>query len=144
MSTLTECEERKQKISRKELVNDFEDILTYVGGWGRYQIILLVLFFYVSVLFAYMQYPAILYLYVPEHWCALDPRLAAAATPPLLAAMNSTLSEEERHLELLDIFLPKTGDGARSQCYMFDVDQLSSNFSTSDKHELVSCIRANH
>lgn len=127
-------ENSDSRSNNAELVNDFEDVLKYVDGWGRYQIILLVLFFYMSFLFSYMQYPPILYLYVPDHWCALDPRLeegAAGAGPPLVGLTGSDGNNQagggaDESLQLLDRFLPRDENGKRSQCFMYDVDQLSS------------------
>ncbi len=54
-------------------MNDFEDVLRYVGGWDRYQITLLFVFFAFTMFLSYVAYAPILFLYVPDHWCKAGP-----------------------------------------------------------------------
>ena len=79
-------------------IEDFEDILGHVGGWGRYQLILLFLFFPCTMMLAHVTYTPVLILYTPEHHCdvgGLDPDLA----------------------------IPIDEDtGQRSRCMMYDVE----------------------
>ena len=51
---------------------DFEEALRQVGDWDRYQYQITTLIVFAAALYSYTNYPAILYLYVPDsHWCAL-------------------------------------------------------------------------
>ena len=52
------------------VVKDFEDILDHVGGWSRYQAILLLTSLPFSMIMAYVVYTPVLYLYTPEFRCA--------------------------------------------------------------------------
>jgi hypothetical protein len=51
----------------KEIITEFDDILTHVGGWGRYQKVLLLGSFLFTMILAYVQLTSVLFLYTPEH-----------------------------------------------------------------------------
>ena len=50
---------------------DFDDILGHVGGWGKFQYRLLLISVPFTFFLAYVGYAPILFLYVPDHWCAI-------------------------------------------------------------------------
>ena len=56
-------------------INDFDDILTYVGGWGRFQYMITLVNFLFNIFLGYVYLSPILTLYTPPHWCAV-PELA--------------------------------------------------------------------
>ena len=58
--------EKREKLA----ISDFDDVLEHVGGWGRYQMLLLVVSLPFSMLLAYAGYTPVLYLYTPDHVCA--------------------------------------------------------------------------
>ena len=49
----------------------FDEILEHVGGWGKFQLKLLGIFIVSAFILGYVGYAPILYLYVPDHWCAI-------------------------------------------------------------------------
>ena len=59
----------------KKSINDFDDILEHVGGWGRFQYITTLVFFLFNIFLGYVYLSPILTLYTPPHWCAV-PELA--------------------------------------------------------------------
>ena len=87
-------------------IKDFDDILSYVGGWGPFQYILTLIFFPFNIFLGYVNLSPILTLFTPPHWC-LVPELA-----------NLTW-EQRRHLAI-----PKDGEvkNGFSQCSQFLVD----------------------
>lgn len=105
-SSLLESSAKDSSQSSKKLpdpsepIKEFEDILNHVGGWSRYQCLLLCFFFPFTLFLSYVAYSPILFLYVPDHWCHIH---------------NLTS-------ELEPLAYPITSDGKRSQCQMFDVD----------------------
>ena len=56
-------------------LNDFDDILIYVGGWGRFQYMITLVNFLFNIFLGYVYLSPILTLYTPPHWCAV-PELA--------------------------------------------------------------------
>ncbi len=54
---------------KDEPIKDFDDILSYVGGWGRYQKVLILALLPTYVFLAYALYSPILFLFTPDHWC---------------------------------------------------------------------------
>ena len=92
---------------------DFEDVLDLIGGWGRYQKVLL-LFLLVSALAeAYSFYIPVFYIFVPDHWCSLD-------------HLGNVTGLTD--LELLEHVIPKDENGERSKCLMYDVDPDKGSF----------------
>jgi len=70
-------------------VTDFDDMLEHCGSWGRFQFLLMVIFFPFNLFLGYVYLSSILINYTPPHWCKVD------------ALMNSTLTlEERRHLSI--------------------------------------------
>ena len=98
-------------------IRDFEDVLKHVGGWGRYQLTLLVVSFPFTLFLAYVAYSPILFMYTPEHWCAPDPKWGFGDS---VMARNESLREA-----MLDAYVPREDEGgARSRCYMYDLDDF--------------------
>ncbi len=99
----------------KELVGDFEDVLSYIGGWGRYQKTLFLLCFPFTLYLSYVCYSPILVNYTPEHWCAPDPAVADALT-----------DAEWDERAVADFTVPSLSDdegaGGRSKCLMYNID----------------------
>lgn len=92
----------------EELIKDFEDVLGYVGGWGRYQITLLVISMPFTVFLSYVAYSPILFLYVPDHWCAPNPDW-------------KIFKAHENRDNVIDWIIPKDPvTGERSQCLMYN------------------------
>jgi len=97
---------------KKEEKIDFDELLTHIGGWGKFQIKLLIIFVQFTFFLAYVGYSPILYLYVPDHWCQI----------PEQFQVNGTTPEG-----LIDILIPKDEKtGQRSQCYMYDIEQVDN------------------
>lgn len=90
---------------KDELINEFDDILPYIGGWGWYQIRTFLALLPLYLFFAYAALNPILFLYVPDHWCTPDQQFS--------------------HLDV-DLLIPKE-DGKRSQCLMFDIQSEEVN-----------------
>ena len=47
-------------------IDDFDDMLEYVGGWGFYQYRLQVIFLICTVIYGYLIYAPIIYVYLPQ------------------------------------------------------------------------------
>ena len=94
--------------TKKNNLEDFDDILQKVGGWGLFQYILVIAFFPFSIFLGYIYLSPILTLFTPPHWCKI---------PELM-----NLTREERKL----LAIPKI-DGEYSQCsqYLVDWNQVS-------------------
>ena len=56
-------------------INDFDDILTYVGGWGRFQYMITLVNFLFNIFLGYVYLSPILTVYTPPHFCNI-PQLA--------------------------------------------------------------------
>ena len=56
-------------------VKDFDDILEHVGGWGRFQHLLALIFCPFVMFYGYINLSPILLLFTPPHWC-LVPEMA--------------------------------------------------------------------
>ena len=92
-----------------KFINDFEDLLVLVGGWGTYQCLLLVYFSVTCAFLSYTMYGPVLFLYTPAHWCS---------TRPLAESLNvSGISVEN----LTDWLVPVKEDGKREQCGIYNV-----------------------
>ena len=89
----------------EELIKDFEDVLGHVGGWGRYQLTLLAISMPFTVFLSYVAYSPILFLYVPDHWCAPNPDW-------------ELLDNKDDVINWIIPTDPETGE--RSQCLMYD------------------------
>jgi hypothetical protein len=46
-------------------IRDFDDILDHIGGWSRYQLILMFMSLPFAMLLAYSTYTPVLFLYTP-------------------------------------------------------------------------------
>ena len=60
----------KSKQQKEKEIESFDDILEHVGGWNRYQAILLVISFPFAFIYGYVYFTPVLMLYVPDHRCA--------------------------------------------------------------------------
>ena len=87
-------------------MKDFDDILKHVGGWGRFQYLLVIIFFPFNIFLGYVYLSPILTLFTPPHWC-LVPGL-----------MNMTREERKN----LAIPQDKDSAGGFSQCSQYLVD----------------------
>ena len=58
----------ERKTERKQL-EDFDDILTHVGGWGNFQYRITLVFFLFNIFLGYVFLSPIITLYTPPHWC---------------------------------------------------------------------------
>ena len=87
-------------------LRDFEDVLGHIGGWGRYQKILLLFFIIFCAFDAYIMYVPVLFLYIPDHWCSPHPSFS-----------NSSLELEE----IIELTIPLDQNGQRSMCEMYDI-----------------------
>ena len=56
-------------------IEDFDDILEHVGGWGRFQYFTTLVFFLFNVFLGYVYLSPIITLYTPPHSCRV-PALA--------------------------------------------------------------------
>ena len=54
----------------EEKMRGFDEILEHIGGWSRYQAILLLLCIPFATLMAYATYTPVLFLHTPNHACA--------------------------------------------------------------------------
>ena len=61
----------------KKPIEDFDDILMYVGGWGRFQYMITIVNFLFNIFLGYVYLSPILTVYTPPHWCKV-PELVAA------------------------------------------------------------------
>ena len=52
-------------------IEDFDDILEHVGGWGRFQYFTTLVFFLFNMFLGYVYYSPILTVFTPPHWCAV-------------------------------------------------------------------------
>ena len=90
---------------RHPRLENFEDVLSHVGGWGFYQVRLLLFFLCFCVFLAYVTYAPVIFLFEPDHHCKPHPSFK-----------NSSLSPDE----ILNITSPIT-DGQRDQCLMYNI-----------------------
>ena len=56
-------------------IEDFDDILEHVGGWGRFQYFTTLVFFLFNIFLGYVHLSPIITLYTPPHNCRV-PQLA--------------------------------------------------------------------
>ena len=63
------------KEESKKTIDDFDDILSYVGGWGRFQFRITLVFLLFNIFLGYVYLSPILTLHTPPHWCVV-PELA--------------------------------------------------------------------
>ena len=59
------------KEESKKTIDDFDDILSYVGGWGRFQFRITLVFLLFNIFLGYVYLSPILTLHTPPHWCAV-------------------------------------------------------------------------
>ena len=52
-------------------IEDFDDVLSHVGGWGKFQYKITLVTFLFNMFLGYVYYSPIITLYTPPHWCAL-------------------------------------------------------------------------
>ena len=63
------------KEESKKTIDDFDDILSYVGGWGRFQFRITLVFLLFNIFLGYVYLSPILTVYTPPHFCNI-PQLA--------------------------------------------------------------------
>ena len=90
----------------KSVLRDFDDILHFVGGWGMFQYLLVIMFFPFNVFLGYVYLSPILTIFTPPHFCHV-PQLS-----------NLSL-EQRRHLS---IPLEDWDSGEFSKCKMYAPD----------------------
>ena len=78
----------------KKAIDDFDDILTYVGGWGRFQYMITLVFFLFNIFLGYVYLSPILTVYTPPHWCKV-PELEATNLSQELRREISIPRDEE-------------------------------------------------
>ena len=61
--------------SRNIDIEDFDDVLQYVGGWGRFQYKVTMVNLLFNMFLGYVYYSPILTVFTPPHWCRV-PQLA--------------------------------------------------------------------
>lgn len=99
---------------------DFDDMLGHVGGWGKFQYRLLLISVPFTFFLAYVGYAPILFLYVPDHWCAIPENYKIA--------LNTT--DEEA---LINVLIPIDKDTQkRDQCHIYDLNQIRNVNNTSE------------
>ena len=101
-------EAMKNKKKTNEAIEDFDDILDYVGGWGPFQFCATLIFFLFTIFLGYVYLSPIITLYTPPHFCKI----------PQLIEANVTL-EQRRSLAI-----PSDPGvlGGFSQCMQYDVN----------------------
>jgi len=110
---MDENKHEEDNIKKKNL-EDFDDILMHVGGWGFFQYLLVIAFFPFNIFLGYVYLSPILTLFAPPHWCKV---------PELM-----NLTREERKL----LAIPKI-DEEYSQCSQYLVDWSQINPGGLDK-----------
>jgi len=109
----------ESKPSTKQKI-DFDELLNHIGGWGKFQITLLVMMIQFTFFLAYVGYSPILYLHVPDHWCNIPQEIQDK--------VNFTNMDN-----LLDVLIPYDEKiEKRSQCYMYDISGIK------DPNEILS------
>ena len=88
-------------------MEEFDDIFPYIGGWGRFQILLGVMFLPFNFFMGYTMYSPILTLYTPPHWCHV----------PSLANLSK---EERRNLAIPNI--TQLGVTSYTRCTYYNVN----------------------
>ena len=82
------------KDEQTKTIEDFDDILSYVGGWGRFQYMLTIVNFLFSIFLGYVQLSNILTLYTPPHWCSVPEMEAANISRELRREISIPRDEE--------------------------------------------------
>ena len=93
---------------KSESIEDFDDILDYVGGWGPFQFLVSLIFFLFVIFLGNVYLSPIIMLYTPPHFCKI---------PDLIEA---NMSLEARR----SLAIPHDPDvlGGFSQCLQYDVN----------------------
>ena len=52
-------------------LEDFDSVLSEVGGWGPFQYKITLVTFLFNMFLGYVYYSPIITLYTPPHWCAV-------------------------------------------------------------------------
>ena len=118
-----ELQNKETKEQDNQSKVDFEELLDHIGGWGKFQIRLTVIFVYFTFFLAYVGYTPILYLYTPEHWCKIPDEVGKQLN---ISDQNS----------LMNLMIPKDKDGKRSQCEMYNY----TDFKEGLKPRRIGCI----
>ena len=96
--------------NKRKPIEDFDDILEYVGGWGPFQYYSTLVFFLFNIFLGYVYLSPIITLYTPPHFCKI---------PDLIEA-NVSL-EDRRNLAI-----PPDPEviGGFSQCKQYNVNWI--------------------
>ncbi|XP_051159901.1 carcinine transporter-like isoform X2 [Leptopilina boulardi] len=79
--------------NRKKKIQDFDDVLPFIGDFGKYQWILMISLVPFGISFAYLYYSQIFIMIVPQnHWCKID------------ELINLNLTQEQR----INLAIPKS------------------------------------
>jgi len=100
--------------SKRDGKIDFDDLLLHIGGWGRFQITLLVMLIQFTFFLAYVGYSPILYLYVPDHWCNIPEEIQQKVNFTDFNDLLNTLIPYDESIQ------------QRSQCYMYDISGIQN------------------
>lgn len=95
---------------------DFEDILSSVGDFGRFQSILVYLIFVpISTLVPFFEMANIFFVSSPDHWCHVS------------QLVNHSMVDQKR---LISPVFMKAGDLTYDKCNMYDIDYnvVANNF----------------
>ena len=94
--------------NKRKPIEDFDDILNYVGGWGPFQYYSTLVFFLFNIFLGYVYLSPIITLYTPPHFCKI---------PDLIDA-NVSLEDRRR------LAIPPDPEvlGGFSQCKQYDID----------------------
>ena len=50
-------------------IEDFDDVLSHVGGWGKFQYKITLVTLLFNMFLGYVYYSPIITLHTPPHWC---------------------------------------------------------------------------
>ena len=90
-------------------------MLVHIGGWGKFQIRLLMVCIPFTFVLAYVGYAPILFLFVPDHWCKI----------PEDYQSRLGINDTETLIEFLIPIDPKTNQ--RDQCHMFQITSTNES-----------------
>jgi len=96
-----------ENTTKKIVIKEFDDIFFYIGGWGRFQILLTLIFMPFNVFLGYTYLSPILTSYTPPHWCKVP-------------ALQNLSVDARKSLAIPNV--TKDGITGPSQCLVYDVD----------------------
>ncbi|XP_067929113.1 organic cation transporter protein-like [Watersipora subatra] len=93
----------------------FDEILTEIGEFGRYQRIKYLLICCVGITAAFHALSSVFTIYTPEHRCRLD--------PTVFNSTDSWKSQSSEHARLIDLYVPKDSEGNYDSCSLYVYDE---------------------